>query len=197
MAVRFLAACALLLGSCTAARAISPEALRRHIDVLAGDPFEGREPGPAGEAKTVSYIASRMQGFGLEPAGPRNSWYQPLEVQVRRPGEQTSLWQGRGKRSVRVALDRDEIVLIGRSPLETLTSAPVLFAGHGAVIPDRGVDQLAGSDVKGAIVLILYDSPSTPGFPFWASCGTPFWPPWSSSTGCAPPGPKRPSPRAG
>jgi Zn-dependent M28 family amino/carboxypeptidase len=169
MAVRFLATCALLFASLpAAAQAISAEALRRHVDLLASDAFEGREPGSAGEAKTIAYIASKMQGSGLEPAGPRNSWYQPLEVQVRRPGDQSSLWQGRGKRAERIALDRDELVLIGRSARERLAGAPVVFAGHGAVIPADGVDQLGGGDVKGAIVLILYDSPGTPGFPAYA-----------------------------
>ncbi|HEX8623052.1 MAG TPA: M28 family peptidase [Allosphingosinicella sp.] len=169
MAVRLLAACAALLATLpAAAQAISPEALRRHIDVLAGDSFEGREPGSAGEAKTVAYIASRMQASGLEPAGPRNSWYQPLEVQVRRPADQSSVWQARGRKAERIALDRDGIVLIGRSARESVAGAPVLFGGHGAVIPGKGIDELGGADLKGAVVLILYESPRTPGFPAYA-----------------------------
>ena len=45
-------------------------------------------------------------------------------------------------------------------------SAPVVFAGHGAVIPDKGIDQLAGTDLKGAVVLILYDTPEgLPAYP--------------------------------
>ena len=44
----------------------------------------------------------------------------------------------------------------------------MVFAGHGAVIPDKGIDQLAGADLKGAVVLILYDAPETPGFPAYA-----------------------------
>ncbi|HEX8262256.1 MAG TPA: M28 family peptidase [Allosphingosinicella sp.] len=167
MAVRFLAALLILLCA-TAAQAISPEALRRHIDVLAADGFEGREPGTVGEQKTIAYIARQMQSFGLEPAGPRNGWYQALEVVVRRPGEQSSVWQGRGKRAEKIELDRDGLVLIGRTARETLDEAPVVFAGHGAVMPDKGIDQLAGADLKGAVVLILYDSPPAAGFPAYS-----------------------------
>ncbi|HYD36199.1 MAG TPA: peptidase M28, partial [Allosphingosinicella sp.] len=133
MSFRCAAALLLLLFWSAAAEAISAEDLRRHIDILAGDSFEGREPGTAGEQKTIAYIARQMQGFGLEPAGPRNSWYQPLVVEVRRPGDQTSLWQARGKRGEQIALDRDGLILIGRSARETLGGAPVVFAGHGAV----------------------------------------------------------------
>ncbi|MEA3051624.1 MAG: hypothetical protein QOG72_527 [Sphingomonadales bacterium] len=170
MAVRFLVALILaVLAFPAAAQSISPEALRRHIDILASDAFEGREPGTEGEKKAIAYIAGQMQGLGLEPAGPKGSWYQPLEVTVRRPGDPTaSLWQGKRKRRDRVELDSDGVILIGRSAHEILTAAPVVFAGHGAVIPAKGIDQLAGADLKGAVVLILYDSPDTPGFPAYA-----------------------------
>src|SRR5215213_4667244 len=133
MAIRFLVALLLvLLAFPAAAQGVSPEALRRHIDVLASDAFEGREPGTEGEKKSIAYIARQMQSLGLEPAGPKGSWLQPLEVTVRRPGDPTtSLWQGRRKRRDRIELDSDGLVLIGRSARETIAGAPVVFAGHG------------------------------------------------------------------
>ena len=159
MVLRSLAALLLLAACPAAAWAISPEALRTHIETLAGDDFEGREPGTAGEEKTIAYIARQMQSYGLEPAGPLNSWYQPVEVVVRRPGEQTSLWQPRIRRSEAVGLDRDGLILIGRAARESLAAAPVVFAGHGSA------EQLDGADLKGAVVLILYQAPDMPGFP--------------------------------
>ncbi|HET9638179.1 MAG TPA: M28 family peptidase [Allosphingosinicella sp.] len=171
MAVRSFAALAfllLLLAFPASAEPVSPGALRRHIDVLASDAFAGREPGTEGEQKSIAYIAGQMRSFGLEPAGPKNSWYQPLEVKKRRPGDQGSVWQVRGGRNERIELGRDEIILIGRSARETLAKAPVVFAGHGAVIPAKGVDQLAGADLKGAVVLILYDAPEGAGLPSYS-----------------------------
>jgi hypothetical protein len=166
MPVRILATLALfLLAPTAAAEPVSPEALRRHVDVLASDSFAGREPGTHGEQKSIAYIAGQMRSFGLEPGGPRNSWYQPLEVTVRRPGDQSSLWRVRGKKGERIELGRDELILFGRSARETLESAPVIFAGHGAVVPARGMNQLAGADLKGAVVLILYDTPEGTDFP--------------------------------
>jgi hypothetical protein len=166
MAVRFFAALALLLIALPAsAQPVSPEALRRHIDILASDSFEGREPGTAGERKSIAYIAGQLRAFGLEPGGPSNSWYQPLDVIVRRPGDQSSAWWVKGRKSERIELGRDELILFGRTGRETLDSAPVIFAGHGAVMKDKGIDQLAGADLKGAIVLILYDAPEGAGLP--------------------------------
>ncbi|HEX8062178.1 MAG TPA: M20/M25/M40 family metallo-hydrolase [Allosphingosinicella sp.] len=160
MAFRFPAALALfLVASPAVAEPVSPEALRRHIDVLASDSFAGREPGTDGEQKSIAYIAGQMRSYGLEPGGPGNSWYQPLEVTVRRPGDQTSEWRVRGRKSERIALGRDEMILFGRSARETVESAPVIFAGHGAVVPARGINQLAGAEIEGAVVLILHDTP--------------------------------------
>ncbi len=166
MTLRLLAALALLLAALpAAAEPVSTEALRRHIDILAGDAFEGREPGSEGERKSIAYIAGQMRSFGLEPGGPSNSWYQPLEVKGRKPGDQSSVWQSRAGKRERIELGRDEVILLGRSARETLSQAPVVFAGHGAVMPDKGVDQLAGADLKGAVVLILYDTPEGAGLP--------------------------------
>jgi hypothetical protein len=168
MAARLLAVILLLAASSAAAQPISAEALRAHIDVLAGDSFEGRQPGTTGERKTILYIAGRLQALGLEPAGPAGSWYQPVQVAVRRPGDVASVWQGPRKVPNQFALGRDELILVGRSARETLADAPVVFAGHGAVIPDKGIDQLAGADLEGAVVLILYESPDIAGFPAYA-----------------------------
>jgi hypothetical protein len=164
--MRFFSAFAfLLLALPASAQPVSTDALRRHIDVLAGDDFAGREPGTEGERKSIAYIAAQMRSSGLEPGGPRNSWYQPLDVTVRRPGDQTSLWRVKGRKAERIEFGRDEVIVYGRSARETLDSAPVVFAGHGAVIADKGINQLAGADLKGAVVLILYDGPETAGFP--------------------------------
>ncbi|HEX8307362.1 MAG TPA: M28 family peptidase [Allosphingosinicella sp.] len=166
MALRLLAPLALLLLALPAsAEPVSPDALRRHIDVLASDGFGGREPGTEGERKSIAYIAAQMRSFGLEPAGPANSWYQPMEVIVRRPGDQTSLWRVSGSKARPIEFGRDETIVYGRSAREAVVAAPVVFAGHGAVIAGKGIDQLAGADLKGAVVLILHDSPETAGFP--------------------------------
>ncbi|HEX9963955.1 MAG TPA: M20/M25/M40 family metallo-hydrolase [Allosphingosinicella sp.] len=166
MLLRLLTASALVLAAFpAAAEPVSPEALRRHIDVLASDDFEGREPGTKGEEKAIAYIAGQMRAFGLEPAGPSNSWYQPLDVVDRRPGDQSSVWQARGKKGARVELGRDEMILVGRALRENLAQAPVIFAGYGTPAGDKGADPLAGADLKGAVVLIHYDSPDSAGFP--------------------------------
>jgi hypothetical protein len=165
MVLRFLALLAFLVPASLAAAQVAPEQLRRHIAILASDSYEGRAPGTAGETRTISYIAGQFASLGLEPAGTSGSWYQPVGMVVRTPAAQRARWRGRRSSP---ALGRDELILIGKSAEERVKGAPVYFAGHGAVLPEHHIDQLAGADLRGAIVLILYDAPDVAGFPGFA-----------------------------
>ncbi|HEY0112952.1 MAG TPA: M20/M25/M40 family metallo-hydrolase [Allosphingosinicella sp.] len=158
MVLRLLAAAALLASTPAFAQPVTPEALRRHIDVLASDAYEGREPGTEGERKTIAYISRELGALGFEPAGPEGSWYQPVELKLRKAGEQKSLFQGRKKKQ-RLELDRDGLILLSRDEKESLKGAPVVFVGYGAP------DAVKGTDLKGAVALLLFDAPKEAGVP--------------------------------
>jgi Zn-dependent M28 family amino/carboxypeptidase len=142
--------------------AIAPADLLRHITVLASDAFEGRAPGTAGERRTTGYIAAQFRARGLEPAGENGSWLQTLRLVERKPGRATTRWTA-GGRAVRIA--PGDLILTGREARTRVADAPVIFAGHGARLIDRGIDQLAGANVRGAVVLILLQGPEIEGFP--------------------------------
>lgn len=64
----------LLLGACATPRpvptpAVTEAEMRSTMSVLAGDAFEGRMAGTAGEMKAAAYIAGRFRAAGLRPAG--------------------------------------------------------------------------------------------------------------------------------
>jgi Zn-dependent M28 family amino/carboxypeptidase len=141
---------------------IAPADLLRHITILASDAFEGRAPGTAGERRTTDYIVAQFRARGLEPAGENGTWLQTFHLVRRRPGSATTRWIA-GGRAVEIA--PREIVLTGREPRILVADAPIVFAGHGARLPERGIDQLAGTDVRGKIVLILFQGPAIEGFP--------------------------------
>lgn len=141
---------------------VTPADLRRHIDQLASDAFQGRAPGTEGERLTIAYISEQLRARGLEPAGENGSWFQPVRLVERVPGRWTMGWTGNGRA---VQVSPDEQFFMGREPSETIANAPVIFAGHGARLPDRGIDQLAGANFQGAVALILAQGPDVQGFP--------------------------------
>ena len=149
------------LGAQPPASGITAADLLRHIRPLASDDFQGRGPGTEGERRTTAYIIEQFQARGLQPAGENGGWLQTLRLASRRPDAATLRWTGAQPGQ----LSGDELVVTGREAHETLADAPVVFAAHGARMPDRGIDQLAGANVQGAVVLILYESPQVEGFP--------------------------------
>jgi len=164
--LRAAAPFALILATAAAAQAvdppITPADMMRHIDRLASDEFQGRAPGTEGERLTTAYIVEQFQARGLEPAGDNGSWFQPVPLVERTPQRSEARWTANGRA---IEFDQSEVLLIARDAIARVENAPVVFAGHGARMSDRGIDQLAGADLNGAIVFILVQGPGVPGFP--------------------------------
>jgi len=145
-----------------AAAPITAADLMRHIERLASDEYQGRAPGTEGERLTIDYIADELRARGLEPAGENGGWFQPVRLVERRPGESSVRWTLNG---AALPFEAGDLVLSGSEASVAVADAPVVFAGHGARLPERGIDQLAGATIDGAVVLILAQGPAVPGFP--------------------------------
>jgi hypothetical protein len=136
--------------------------LRRHVEVLASDRFEGREPGTGGERLTIDYIVRELTARGVQPGAGQGGWLQPVRLVRRGVARHRLRWTRAGRA---VGVPDDAVVLTGRDASARIRDARVIFAGHGAVMPDRGIDQLAGADFRNAVALILYEGPQVEGFP--------------------------------
>ncbi|MCX8499977.1 MAG: peptidase M20, partial [Caulobacteraceae bacterium] len=53
---------------------IDPAELSETIKVMASEEFQGRNPGTAGETKTIAYLTQRFKDLGLEPGGEKGGW---------------------------------------------------------------------------------------------------------------------------
>jgi len=62
------------------AQTISASEIKKHVDLLASDAFEGRGTATIGEIKAANYIADIFKKAGLKPAGTNGSYFQPFEV---------------------------------------------------------------------------------------------------------------------
>ncbi|WP_417593812.1 M28 family peptidase [Parasphingorhabdus sp.] len=123
------------------AEVIGEADLLKHIEVLASDAFEGREPGTIGENKTVNYIATQWAQAGLRPAGEKDSWYAPVTL-VERVPQSWLIGFHAGNLGKAVRVRQDEIILRGRGPSVRLSGVPVVFAGYSD--PGHGTLTVAG-----------------------------------------------------
>jgi hypothetical protein len=154
--ILLLAAAPFLLASPSQAHAapkgptVTPEAMMRHIEVLASDAYEGRKPGTAGETKTLQYLATQLAALGLEGGAANGGWYQPVPLVERRPFAHRALWTVNGAAA---DMGEDSLILVGKDAVETVADAPVWFVGHG------NAPEIDGANLNGGIALMLYDAP--------------------------------------
>ncbi|HSP20581.1 MAG TPA: hypothetical protein VLQ79_13765, partial [Myxococcaceae bacterium] len=152
-------------GASDAAAAIRPAAISAHIRFLADDLLEGRAAGERGFDLAAAYVASQLQGMGLEPAGDGGSWFQALTL---RGGRTTAarLEVGTPGGSAALVPDRD---FLPRAPLLTGVAdvtAPAVYVGYGIVAPEYRWDDLTGLDLQGKVAIVLAGAPlgTTPDF---------------------------------
>src|SRR5579859_3904834 len=150
-----------------AAKVIRPEEIRAHIRFLADSLLQGRAPGTPGYDIAARYVATELEGMGLQPA-VSGSWYQavPLEKAVTDATASSFTLTINGKEH-RLTDAKDYILSswfaspAGKDKAEGDVSAPVVFVGFGVTAPDQKYDDYAGIDAKGKIVARIYGAPSS------------------------------------
>ncbi len=133
------------------ARSIKEKALRGHIAVLASDEFEGREPGTAGEEKTIRYLSEQWAKAGLKPAAGDGGWYQPVNLVSHAPDRAKAEFFRNGRK---LRFSQDEIVLIGAKEEYSRDDVPLFFAGTGL---DGNGSLIA--DISGKALLLFPETP--------------------------------------
>ncbi len=144
--------------SAPAQPAITAAELRRHVEILASDDFEGRLPGTPGGVKTVDYLVEAFRGAGLAPGNPDGSYLQAVPL-VGLTSDADMGLHVRGE-PLPLRMQRDVVVVSQRvQPRTLLRRAPLVFAGYGVQAPEYGWDDFAGLDVKDKIVVVLVNDP--------------------------------------
>ncbi len=136
-------------------------AVRAHVEFLADDLLEGRQPGTRGYEIAARYVASELRAMGLSPAGEGGSYFQPVPLIESTLREGTVSFTTRGESAPTALVAREDYLMSGdASRTESEVEAPVVFAGFGVTAPELDHDDYAGFDVKGKIVAILSNAPA-------------------------------------
>jgi len=168
--VRRAAACLLLLAVTTIA-APKPAKLLfdgkswwDHVKVIADDSMEGRETGSLGLRKAEAYAVEQLKRAGLQPAGT-DGFYQNIQFVQRQIDENNSyVFLMRNGQANPVALGDDAYFSTRVEGSDQEVDSPLVFAGNGLQVPESHLDELAGLDLKGKVVVYLAGSPaSVPG----------------------------------
>jgi Zn-dependent M28 family amino/carboxypeptidase len=140
--------------------AIDTATIMRHIRVLANDSLMGRQPGTAGEDKTVTYLTSEFKSLGLKPGNIDGSYIQKVPlVGITVKGKPTLIFaKGSTRRSLKW---RDDYVAWTKhvAPEAKLDQSDIVFVGYGTEAPEFNWDDFKGTDVAGKTLVMLVNDP--------------------------------------
>jgi len=131
-----------------------------HVKFLADDSLEGRDTGSEGLRKAESYAVEHLKQAGLEGAGT-DAFYQPVHLlQFQVDEAKSSLALVTNGQSKPLSFADDAYINARATRVSANLTAPLAFIGYGLKIPEKNLDELAGLDLTGKIVVYLTGSPS-------------------------------------
>ncbi|WP_214000664.1 M28 family metallopeptidase [Arsukibacterium sp.] len=159
---------ALLLSACSVGNqpeqplSARPAAIEAHLQFLASDELEGRDTGSRGHQIASNYIASQFQALGLAPAGDNNSYFQQVPLRsARLQQESVKLSFQRGDDILQLSYPQQFFSGASVNQTEVAVTAPLVFVSYGLVSEEFALDDYAGLDVKGKIVVQLAGLPAS------------------------------------
>jgi Zn-dependent M28 family amino/carboxypeptidase len=138
------------------AAVITGSNLKKHLTIIAGDEFEGRETGTEGQRKAAAYIESQFKAMGLKSAEMLKGYQQYY------PLFQDSLISTDLKIDKTVGIfGQDFISPMNTNETGTFKGKKIIFVGYG--IDNDKYNDYTGLDVKGKIVVFFLGEPKSDG----------------------------------
>jgi hypothetical protein len=134
--------------------AIEVEPLKEWLTFLASDELQGRRTYTEGLGTAAAYIAERLGAWGVKPVGDNGTYFQSVKVHGIRNNSRSSVTVDVNGRT-RTFKDGEGVTLPRNQGGKQTIAAAVVFAGYGLQLPDAAIDDYAGIDPKGRIVVWL------------------------------------------
>jgi Zn-dependent M28 family amino/carboxypeptidase len=141
---------------------IDPERIRAHVRFLAHDLLEGRGTGQRGGDIAAEYIATQFALDGLKPAGDSGTFLQkvPMVGVTPDPASTFSLVGESGPAKDLKPLTEYVAYNETQQP-ESDVDAGIVYVGYGIEAPEYKWDDYKSADVKGKVLLMLVNEPSS------------------------------------
>ncbi len=141
---------------------VNPERIRAHVRFLSDDLLEGRGTGQRGGDIAAQYIATQFALYGLKPAGDNGTYLQKVPMVGITPSPDTTftLVPANGKPLPLKVLD-DYVSYDQTQQPQSEIDAPIVFVGYGIHAPEYNWDDYKNVDVKGKVLLVMVNEPSS------------------------------------
>jgi Zn-dependent M28 family amino/carboxypeptidase len=173
-------AAAHLPGTAIAAmQTIDAERIRAHVKFLADDLLEGRGTGQRGGDTAAAYLASQFEQYGLKPAGDNGTYLQkvPMVGVTTLPATTFSIVPANGS-AIDLKPLTDYVAFNESQRAESDVDADIVYVGYGIEAPEYNWDDYKGVDVKGKVLLMLVNEPSSTDIKFFKGPALTFYGRW-------------------
>ncbi|MBI1287214.1 MAG: M28 family peptidase [Flavobacteriales bacterium] len=133
------------------AETITAKDLRKRLEIIASDEFEGRETGQEGQKKAANYIKEQFQEFGYQPIKQLGGYFQPYKLQLTYP-DTVKLMVG----SDTLQFLKDMYYFPGFGDM-LIQTENLLYLGYG--IASENYSDYAGVEVKDRVLMISGGEP--------------------------------------
>ena len=140
---------------------ISEDNIKRHMQFLASDIFEGRGTGTTGGNLAARYIALEYAKYGLKPCSKGNNYYQyiPMHGSFALPSSELKLYSGESETTLK--LNKDYLLFNSGQQTFVPIPLPLVFVGYGIIAPEFDYNDYQSVDVEGKIVVMLKGEPDS------------------------------------
>jgi Zn-dependent M28 family amino/carboxypeptidase len=141
---------------------VDGEHIRAHVRFLSHDLLEGRGTGQRGGDIAAEYIATQFWLYGLKAAGDNGSFFQKVPMVGITPAPETTFAFVPAKGEALDLKPLDQYVAYDQTQQTSDDiNAEVVFVGYGIEAPEYKWDDYKGVDVRGKVLLMLVNEPSS------------------------------------
>jgi Zn-dependent M28 family amino/carboxypeptidase len=141
---------------------IDPEHIRAHVRFLSHDLLEGRGTGQRGGDIAAEYIATQLALYGLKPAGDSGTYMQKVPMVGITPAPETTFELAPAKGQAMQLKPLDQYVAYDETQRSSDDiDADIVYVGYGIEAPEYKWDDYKGADVRGKVLLMLVNEPTS------------------------------------
>jgi hypothetical protein len=142
------------------AQSITPDELKQWLSYIASDELQGRQVFTEGLGLAGGYIADHLKEWGVQPAGDEGTYFQTVKVlgvSVKRNSSVTVTVNGQSK----TFKDGEGVTFPANAGGKQTITANAEFIGYGLSLPEAGIDDYKGHDVKGRVAIYVGRGPQS------------------------------------
>jgi len=141
---------------------IDAERIRAQVRFLSHDLLEGRGTGQRGGDLAAEYIATQFSLYGLKPAGDNGTYLQKVPMVGVTPTPETTFSLVPNNGSARELKPLTDYVAYDETQRpDSTVNTEIVFVGYGVEAPEYKWDDYKGVEVKGKVLLMLVNEPTS------------------------------------